>query len=583
MGNHVWRSKEHAVLNASPAPAVVSDTAYPAIIRRFLTARGLSEPDVVKDLFNSKLSELKDPFLMKGMDLAIQRLVQAYKSQEKVCVYADFDLDGTSGLALLREGLLKLGFKNLTYAQPKRLSDGYGFHAHIVEELAKSGVKVIVTVDVGITAFEAALKAKECGVDVIITDHHQPAESLPEALVVVNPNQRECTSKLGYLCGAGVAFYLLRALKRVLVQEGLVAETQFDLKSVLDFFCIATLTDMVPLVEDNRALVKHGLLAIEKTTHVGLKVLLESLGLTGRPLSSSDVAIRFAPKLNALSRMENGILPIDIMIEEDLEVARSKVEQILENNSTRVQLQSSGEQEALESLKKWPHENFVVVASEQFHRGVIGLIATKIAGQKNVPTFVGSISKEGSVVGSARRAPGSSLSLLKALDAASSVLMRFGGHDAAAGFELKTADLEKFQELLADFYSKADQAEELVVSEYDLDAGLGEVNESLMKWFDALGPFGQGFQNPLLCFKNVTLKDFYLLKGGHLKLKVEDENTGRKMDALYFSPPPTISPDDLKKGIKINLLAEIQWNYFAGNKSVQLLVKDVGIDYEKNL
>lgn len=578
MANHIWRSKEHAVLNSKPAPAVFVDEAYPAIIRRFLTARGLGEAQIAKDLFSTKLSDLKDPFLMKGMDIAVQRLVQAFKNNEKVAVYADFDLDGTSGLALLREGLMKLGYKNLSYAQPRRLSDGYGFHAHIVEELAKSGVSLIVTVDVGITAFAAATKAKECGVDVIITDHHQPAETLPDALVVVNPNQRACTSKLGYLCGAGVAFYLLRALKRVLVDEGLVSENQFDLKSVLDFFCIATLTDMVPLVEDNRALVKHGLVAIEKTTHPGLRSLLESLGLTGRPLSSSDVAIRFAPKLNALSRMENGILPIDIMIEEDITVARSKVEQILENNSTRVQLQSSGEQEALESLKNWPHENFVVVASEQFHRGVIGLIATKIAGQKNVPSFVGSISKEGSIVGSARRAPGSSMSLLRALDAASEVLMRFGGHDAAAGFELKTENLKKFEELLADYYSKADLGNAEVVSEYDLDAGLTDINESLMKWFDALGPFGQGFQNPLLCFKNVTLKDFHLLKGGHLKLKVEDETSGRRMDALYFSPPPNISPDDLKKGTKINLLAEMQWNYFAGNKSVQLLVKDVGIN-----
>src|SRR6185312_17143063 len=250
---------------------------YPVLIQKFLLGRGFKDLAEIQNFFQSKLSDLKEPLLMKDMDKAVARLVQVFEKQEKVCVYADFDLDGTSGLALLTDGLRQLGFKNVFLAQPRRLSDGYGFHAHIVEELARQGVTCIVTVDVGITANKAVATASELGIDVIVTDHHQPGPVLPPGFAVVNPNQAGDASGLGYLCGAGVAFYLLRALKRGLINKNLIAESTLDLRSVLDCFCIATLTDMVPLVGDNRSLVKQGLQQLEKTKRPGLKSLLESL------------------------------------------------------------------------------------------------------------------------------------------------------------------------------------------------------------------------------------------------------------------------------------------------------------------
>lgn len=574
----VWRSRENAFEVSVNEQEGGSE--YPPLVHRFLRARGLIHKESADKFLSPKLSDLKDPFKIGGMRQAVDRLVSAYRLQEIICVYADFDLDGTSGLALLDEGLRQLGFKNLVLAQPKRLSDGYGFHSHLVEELADQGVSLIVTVDVGITAVKACETAKLKKVDVIITDHHQVGESLPEALTIVNPNLPGDQSGLGFLCGAGVAFYLLRALKRALVNEKLIPENQFDLRSVLDCFCIATVTDMVPLVEDNRVLVRAGLQQLENTQRPGLRALLKALDLQDRGLTSQDVGIRFAPKLNALSRMEMGILPIDLYTVKDATKAEEMVKTVLKNNSTRVQLQGEADAEASEFLKTWPHDQFVFVASKNFHKGVVGLIATKLALSTHMPAFVGSINDEGVITGSARLPQGGSDSLLEALSANAGILQRFGGHDAAAGFELLASKQDDFIQGLANHY-KTREAQTTKFVDYDVDAQFDEVNEFLMRWLDSLGPFGQGFSQPLFCFRNILVKELVTLKGAHLKLKLEDSITGKKGEGIFFSPPShlisRLQDALLEKNLQVHLLGEVQWNYFAGRKTVQLLIKDLQI------
>jgi single-stranded-DNA-specific exonuclease len=577
----VWRSRETLVSdleNSDQGTSGPEELDCPPLVQRFLRARGLTGKEEAAKFLMPRLSDLKDPLKINGIKIAVSRLVEAYKAQEKICVYADFDLDGISGLALLDEGFRQLGFKNVVLAQPKRLSDGYGFHSHLVEELADQGVSLIVTVDVGITAWKACETARARHVQVIITDHHQVGDKLPEALTIVNPNLPGDQSGLGFLCGAGVAFYLLRALKRALVDEKLIPENQFDLKSVLDCFCIATVTDMVPLVEDNRVLVKAGLLQLESTMRPGLRALLKELDLDGRSLTSQDVAIRFAPKLNALSRMEMGILPIDLYTVRDQVKAEEMVKTVLKNNSTRVQLQGEADTEANEFLKTWPHDQFVFVASKNFHKGVVGLIATKLALSTHLPAFVGSMNEEGVITGSARLPQGASESLLDALGAASGILQRFGGHDAAAGFELLASRQEEFISALVEHYQHRELQTKKIV-DYDVDASYEEINELLMRWLDSLGPFGQGFAQPLFCFKNIFVKELVNLKGGHLRLKLEDTVSGNKGEAIFFSPPASISAQlaealDTKSAF-VNILGELQWNYFSGRKTVQLLIKDL--------
>lgn len=566
-----WISKEEEALNKG---LFLPEAQLPQLIKRLLLSRGFLNSSEIEKVFSSKLADLADPFLIEGMEKATDRILQAFEKKEKICIYADFDLDGTSGLALFFDGLQQLGFGDLIYYQPKRLSEGYGFHQAAVSDLAGQGVKLIITVDVGITAFEACVEAQKHGIDIIITDHHQPAAQLPKALVILNPNQVGDKSGLGYLCGAGVAFYLLRALKRVFVEKKIILEHQLDLKSLLDFFTIGTLTDLVPLVQDNRILVRYGLLQLAQTQRPGLRALLKELKLLDRPLNGQDVAIRFAPKLNALSRMENGILPIDIFLIRDQEKADSLIQHVLDNNEDRVQLQQGGELEAKEFLRQWPHSDFIFVTSKSFHRGVVGLIATKLSQEYNVPAFVGSESDDGLIVGSARSPQKEEFSVLTALEAASKALNRFGGHHSAAGFELNVEQKDLvIQSLVAHFVEMENKPEE-VPTFFDLELSNHDLNENFMKWMDALGPFGQGFPIPTFVIRNQTVKSVSKLKGIHLKFGFEN------LQALYFSPPSEIQIPTI--GQSVDILGELQWNYFGGKKSIQFIIRDLMIK-EKDL
>lgn len=585
--NPLWklREAEAAVLTEVSTPSLSSQVPekhpekhpWPSLISNLLMARGFAKPQQIDQLLFPKLADLKDPLELKGMSQALERLGQAYLNKEKICIYADFDLDGTSGLALLKTGMLALGFPEVQHYQPKRLSEGYGFHAAVVEELKNQGVSVIITVDVGITAHAAVDKARELGIDVILTDHHLPAESIPQAFVVVNPNQGTCESALGYLCGAGVAFYLLRGLKRYFQDHPQLPKSNWDLKEVLDYFTIATLTDMVPLVDDNRVLVKHGLLKLAETKRAGLRALLEELDLLGRPLTSQDVAIRFAPKLNALSRMESGILPVDIFLLEDPAQAREMVRTVMKNNSTRVQLQGDAEVEAQEKLKEWPHKDFVFVASKSFHRGVVGLIATKLTQVFNKPAFVGSLGDDGMIVGSARLPQGQDACLVQAMGSATELMSRFGGHSAAAGFEIAESKVPLFIEKLAIHFAELREKPKPLEVFYDIEAKLSEVSTGLMKWYDFVGPFGVGFTVPLLRFGKIEIISKRELKGGHLRLKLADPETHDSMEALLFTPTPRqVEILQTVPGF-YDILGELQWNYFAGQKTIQILVRDLKV------
>ncbi len=568
----LWRLREPEVI---PELKPLDKVQFPEMIGRILAARGFTENSAVEKLLFPKLGDLKDPSLLKGMTQALERLGKAWINKEKICIYADFDLDGTSGLALLKTGLLGMGFTDVLHYQPKRLSEGYGFHVAAVEELHRQGVSLIVTVDVGITAHAAVARAKELGVDVILTDHHLPTETLPDAYVIVNPNQGDCPSGLGYLCGAGVAFYLLRGLKRYFHDHPEFPKNDWDLKEVLDYFTIATLTDMVPLVDDNRVLVKHGLVKLAETSRPGLKALLEELDLLGRPLTSQDVAIRFAPKLNALSRMESGILPVDIFLLDDKAKAQEMVRQVMKNNSTRVQLQSDAENEALEILKSWPHADFVFVASKSFHRGVVGLIATKLTQVFNKPAFVGSLGDDGMIVGSARLPQGQEACLVTAMGTAQDLLSRFGGHSAAAGFEIAETRVASFIDKLSGHFADLREKPKPLEIFYDVEGQLPDVSAALMKWYDFVGPFGAGFAIPLIHFSGVQVLSKRELKGGHLRLRISDPDGVSAAEALLFTPTPRqLQTLENVPGF-YSILGELQWNYFAGQKTVQILVRDI--------
>ncbi len=548
------------------------DQQVPEKIRELASRRGLALWEHFQSWTQPRLSNLKDPQKLLGMDVAIERLVQAHENQEKVALYGDFDLDGTSALALLETAFSKLGFKNLILYQPSRLTEGYGFHVHAVESLKERGVTLIITADVGITAIAAAHKCRELGIDLIITDHHLPTAEKPDALAVINPNQGTCPSELGHLSGVGVAFYLSWALRRRLVQLGKVGELELELKELLDCFVIGTLTDMVPIREENRVLVKHGLLQLAKTKRPGIRFLLEELDLVGRDLTSQDVAIRFAPKLNALSRMEKNIRPLDLfMVQSEIE-ARDLMGQVLQQNDLRVTLQAEAEQLALAMAKDWADKPFVFISDSSFHKGIIGLVATRLSQVCQKPAFVGSISEEGIVVASARAPQSWGGNLVKVLESAALYLHRFGGHSNAAGFEYSLIQVPEIVSSFEGFFKNSDGSSEKDPILYDVDLTLSEITPGFMSWVDMLGPFGQTFEVPIFKISGVEVLSKKELRGGHRRLEISWNGITR--EALLFSPTE-VQLLTLGTHRLIDVLAEIQWNYFQNRKRLQLLIKDM--------
>lgn len=539
------------------AMKMAKELAVPQKLLEVLVGRGISEAEELKSFFSPKLKTLRDPLSIRDMPRAVERIQTALKENQKICVYADYDLDGSSGLALLFEGLKELGFKHLQYYQPKRLKEGYGVHVNAVEQLHLDGVNVIITVDVGITAHEALTRAKELGIDVIVTDHHLPLEVLPPAYAIVNPNCRDCTSGLGHLSGVGVAFYLVLALRRAL-------GSNFDPKKLLDFFTIGTLTDMVPLIDENRSLVRHGLVQLANTTRPGLRQLLIELRLDGRELTSQDVAIQFAPKLNALSRMEIGLLPVDIFFVEDEQKAQDMISTVSVNNKKRKDLQAFAEAWALEQVASQTPRGFAWVASDKFHKGVIGLVATRIVQRFGVPAFVGSIDGE-EITGSSRAPDRSGINLVAAFEYSKKDLLRFGGHAKAAGFALKTTATMDFENSLVEFF-KNHQASE-VEFEYDVDITLDDINDKFLRFQNFLEPFGQSFQQPRFRLKTNLVSEFSM-SGGHKRLIVQEGT--KQAEMVYFSPREgALNPGPME------FLVRLQKNYFRGPGKLQILIDDV--------
>jgi len=542
----------------------------PAAILKFLEKRKISL-DQLSEFTDPKLKTLSDPYSIVDMSKAVDRFYQGYLSQETIGLYGDFDLDGTSGLVILKEGLKQLGYNNLHSVQPHRINDGYGVHNHLLAKLKELGCALVLTVDVGITAQTSAKYAKEIGLDLVITDHHQQVGEIPDAVAVVNPNRLDCSSDLKYLCGAGVAFYFIRALSRKLTQAGLISADKIELKKLLDVFCIATLTDMVPLIKDNRTLLKHGLISFKNTERLGLCALMKKLGVQTQEISTSDIAIKLAPKLNALSRMSSEVTPFMILSETDSGIAQSLVVEALKANDMRIGMQNDAfvEVDQIENLNE---KDFIFVTSKKFHQGVLGLIATKLCEKYQKPTLVATIKENGICVGSARGLEG--FNLVELLQSAESELIRFGGHEQAAGFEFEIAKKENISKFFQGYFdkrealnSKPQEKAEATYWEYDLDLSLNEIDDEFVEWLDKIGPYGVDHPSPLFRIKNAKPEGFQVLKEKHFKWKLAP-----KIEAMLFS---TNKNKDEFLDTNIDLIFEVQKNYFAGKRTIQLLVKEV--------
>jgi single-stranded-DNA-specific exonuclease len=509
------------------------------VLADLLVARGIEEPEAAARFLSPELGDLHDPLRMSGMKAALDRLEAALERKEKVLIYGDYDVDGTTAIVILKTAIELCG-GSADFHVPHRIREGYDLRDDVIERAAAEGVRLIISVDTGIRAFSAAETARRTGVDLIVTDHHLPGSGgVPQALVVVNPNQDGCDYPCKYLCGAGVAFKLAQGL----MQRRLDAKDQSRLlMSFMKVVAIATIADAVPLLGENRVFAKLGLQGLRRPVNVGLKALLEVAKLgDGRGLTSTEVAFRIAPRLNAAGRMDIARDVVDLFNEKDIERARKMAARLDQLNAERQEEERrimDSIERRLEAEPALREAYCVVLDGEGWHRGVIGITASRVVERHGRPTLI--VSRTGEEAhGSGRSIP--AFHLLHAIESCPELFSRFGGHAHAVGFALPSANIEKLR-LHLDIYARArlTTADFEPQLEFDRELSLREVTPELYQALLLLEPFGMGNSEPIFAARGVRLMaPPQTLKDKHVRLRVSQSvnvNAIAAVAAQDFTP-----------------------------------------------
>lgn len=471
---------------------------------RVLCARGVNDPDSARRFLRPSLRDLHDPYLLAGMPEAVARLRRAIEQKESILLYGDYDVDGTSAVVILKKGLDLLG-GSASFHVPHRLRDGYGMRSEVIEEAAARGVKLIVSVDTGIRANEVVRHAAAAGIDVIVTDHHLPEAELPPAVAVLNPNRRDCPYPEKNLCGAGVALKLMDAL--IAASGWDRARRERLIASLLKLVAIATVADVVPLVGENRSIVKLGLAGLRQVKNPGLRALLDVSGLSeGDSPSARQVAFRVAPRINAAGRMASAGDVIEMFLTEDDSRARALAAQLHELNQDRQQTEKEICEAIFEQCIEQPvtdRDAALVFAGEGWHRGVVGIVASRVVERFHRPAFVLGI-ENGIAQGSGRSI--SAFHLLDALESMPDLFTKFGGHRQAAGITLPAARIGEFRERFRAHAATLLTPEDFIPAlEIDAEIDFHEIHDESAAEILDLAPFGFGNPSPVFAARGVEV------------------------------------------------------------------------------
>jgi single-stranded-DNA-specific exonuclease len=562
----IWNTRPH---DEAAASNLASELKLSAITARLLAIRGLTDPDEASRFLNPTLEQLYDPFRLAGLECAADRLLKAITNRERIAVHGDYDVDGITSTVILRRALELLG-GDVGHFIPERLTDGYGLQPGTIDRLHAEGVKLIVSVDCGIRAPEAARRARQLGVDLIITDHHEPDDELPDACAIVNPKRHDCTYPDKNLAGVGVALKLVQALC------GRAGKSAW-LPAFVKIASIGTLADVVPLIGENRIIAKLGLQMLTKGPHkVGLRALFEAAGLTGKTIDSYHIGFMVAPRINAAGRMSTPDIATRLLLASDEGMAaeaKALAEQLEAENTKR----RAEDQDILAKAKKIVEtdpeigaRSVLVVAGEGWHRGVIGIVASKLVDAFYRPAIV--LSVDGDIAhGSCRSITG--FNMLAALESCAPLMKRFGGHKAAAGLQLETARIKEFRQAVNAHADAILGPDDLRPSLW-LDGPLAfhDINERVMSEFAALAPFGPGNPRPKFHTNGVAIVDGpRLLKERHLKMSVKQN--GRVLRAIQWNAAER-EPNLTAKKDGVEIAYTIEENEYQGTKYVELRLED---------
>ena len=562
------RKKRWVLRDPAPADFITSLRGAPPVVATLLYQRGLRDPRSV-DAFLSPdyRSGLHDPFAMQGMDAAARRVAAAIAEGQPIAVYGDFDTDGVTAVTLLVQAITAMGGEIRPYI-PHRLNEGYGLNVEAIDRLAAEGVRLLITVDCGISNVSEVAHAQSSGIDVIVTDHHTPPPVLPAALAVVNPKQPGCEYPFKQLVGVGIAYKLVQALARLGVKMPLRG------RDLLDVVALGTVTDMGPLNGENRVLVKAGLESINATQRPGLKALIVAAGLVQGKVTSTDISFMLGPRLNAAGRIDDAILAYKLLLADDFTAAQVLAEDLNRANRQRQELTKETQRVAREHIAELGKQSnrIVILDGENYPAGLVGLVAAKLVDELGRPVLMIERGSETSR-GSARSVPG--FSIIDALSSCEDLLVRYGGHSAAAGF---TVDNDRLPELEARLLAYAEQhlPDDLLSPALDIDAQLplGALSWELMEQLNTLEPFGQANPQPVLTSSRVRVAGAWPrgAEGQHLKLRLDDGMGGPTYEAIAFRLGHLAEHFARPRYIDIAYVLEAnEWN---GSRTLQLNVKD---------
>lgn len=541
------------------------DADLPAPLARVMAGRGI-DADGAQPYLQPRLQQLPDPARLTGMQAAIDRLVFALKAKETVGIFGDYDVDGVTSTTLLWDVLEMLGGE-VVATVPDRLVEGYGLSRAGVDRLVDGGAKLIVTVDCGVTAREEVAYAKEKGVDVIVIDHHTVPVELPAAVAVINPHRHDDDSGGEHLCAVGVTFNLCLALRRALRDQGLFTSSrpEPDLRKVMDLVALGTVADVVPLVQENRVFVQFGLKVMARGMRIGMDALLDVARLDRGRLASSALGFQLGPRINAAGRLGDAMKAVELLRSTSAPAAKRLAEQLDEENIARRDLEKRIVEQAtkeIESSAEYDAARVLVVGDEDWHPGVVGIVASRLVERFGKPCVV---------VGSGGRGSGRSIPkfhLHEGLVAVSSTLEGFGGHAHAAGVKVGAGKLGAFRDALVAHADEHLPAEDLGrVLLYDGDLPLEHIDEALCNVLRRAAPFGRANPEPVFRIPNVRPRAMRELNGGHFKAVVDRR---RNIEAIHFGAIERMHEFD----DTIDLLAVAEINEWKGTRRVQLRVRD---------
>lgn len=532
------------------------------LLATILANRGITEEKQIEKFLNPKRSDFYDPYGMPDMKIAVERIIKAIENKEKTIIYGDYDVDGITSVTVLKSFLEERGLEVAEYI-PNRLDEGYGLNQVAVENIANQGYTLMITVDCGISAIEEIEQANKLGIETIITDHHEPGNELPNALAVVDAKRKDCTYQFRNLAGVGVVFKLIQAIGIAMNLD------EKEYLKYLDIVCIGTISDIVPLVDENRVIVKLGLKLVEQTRNLGLKELLKASGYA--KIDSSTISFGVAPRINACGRMGHQEEALKLFLSKEIDEVNELTHKLNEYNRLRQETEKNIYTDAIMQIERdgLANRNTIVVMGKNWHHGVIGIVSSKITEMYFKPSIL-LCEEDDHGKGSGRSIPG--FDLHEALTECNDLIDKFGGHSMAVGINVKKDKFEEFKEMLEEI-AKEKHIEEIVpILKIDSLISLDEISKEMVDSLKELEPFGEENKMPLFAFKNLKIDSIRALsEGKHLKLTLKDNKN--IVNAIGFNLGEL--SNEYRIGDKVDVVGNLEINSFNGVDNIQINIKDI--------